>query len=137
MSAAAPTIFKRKKLLTRPTLKFSEGVPRYVKFESAMFKGKDTKEKKSDGTPKEPATVANVINLEDGSECQIIISAVVKSVLNEEYPNDAYKDKCFEITKQGKQPGKQYNGFNIVEIEDPRSDAVAVEAAPAAKTSKK
>lgn len=115
--------FKRKKLLTVPVLKFKEGESRYVKITDAMHIGKPQKAKEGEKA-KEPATLANCVNLEDGAICQIIVSAVVKSVLVEEYPNDGYVGKCFSITKQGRNPGKQYNQFDIEEIEDP-ADEVA------------
>lgn len=113
---------KRKKLLTRPVLKLPEDVSRYIKVEAPMFIGKTIKEKQKEGTDKkqkEPATILNVINLEDGEQAQIVCNAVLKSVLSEEYPNDAYVGKCFSITKQGRAPGKDYNPFHIEEIEDP------------------
>ena len=115
--------FKRKRLLTVPVLKFKEGESRYVKITEAMHIGKPQKAKEGEKA-KEPATLANCVNLEDGAVCQIIVSAVVKSVLVEEYPNDGYVGKCFSITKQGRNPGKQYNQFDIEEIEDP-ADEVA------------
>jgi hypothetical protein len=126
---------KIKKLLTRPVLKMPQDVPRYVKIQAPMFIGKDIKQKgdKEDGDKKkkEPATILNVINLEDGSEAQIVCNAVLKSVLHDDYPAPnkeapegpdnvpAYVGKCFAITKQGRAPGKDYNPFHIAEIEDP------------------
>lgn len=115
--------FKRKKLLTVPVLKFKEGETRYVKITAAMHVGKPQKAKEGEKA-KEPAILANCVNLEDGAVCQIIVSAMVKSVLTEEYPGDGYVGKCFAITKQGRNPGKQYNQFDIEEIEDP-GDEVA------------
>lgn len=114
--------FKRKRLLTRPVLKMEQDKTRYVKIECAMFVGKDI-EKNRPTDPnkpkKEPATICNVINLEDGTLAQIIMNAVVKSVFTDEYKEDSYVGKCFAITKRGRQPGKQYNPFDIEEIEDP------------------
>ena len=112
--------FKTKKLLTRPILKMDQGVARYVRIEGAMYIGRDMKEKVADGgKKKEPATICDVVNLEDGSLMQIILNAVLKSVLSEEYPNDTYVGKCFGITKLGHAPGKAYNSFRVEEIEDP------------------
>ncbi len=113
--------FKRKKLLTRPVLKLEQDKPRYIKVEKAMFIGKDIKARNADPDEKkkEPATIIDAINLETREPVQIVANAVLKSVLNEEYPNDGYVGKCFAITKMGRQPGKQYNPFHIEEIEDP------------------
>lgn len=121
---------KRVKNLTVPVLKLVLDEARYVKFTGVMHLGKEQKEKEGEAK-KEPATLANIINLEDGAECQLIISAVVKSVLTDEYPNNSYVGKCFEITKRGRSPGKQYNAFDVVEIEDPATTGEPVTDAPA------
>lgn len=128
--------FKRKKLLTIPVLKFKEGETRYVKITEAMHVGKPQKAKEGEKA-KEPAVLANCINLEDGAICQIIVSAVVKSVLTEEYPNDGYVGKCFAITKQGRNPGKQYNQFDIEEVEDPGDEVAHQRAAGGAPTGRR
>jgi hypothetical protein len=112
-----------KKLLTRPVIKWVVDKTRYFKIENAMHIGKTIKPRKGDDPDKqkEPATVCNVIDLENGALAQLIVNAVLKSVLTEEYPNDAYVGKCFAVTKQSRQPGKQYDPFNIEEIEDPNA----------------
>lgn len=122
--------FKRKRLLTIPVLKFAVGVTRYVKITDAMHVGKPQKAKEGEKA-KEPATLANCINLEDGEVCQIIVSAVVKSVLDDEYPAGVYVGKCFAITKGERNPGKQYNQFKIEEIEEPGAADVAQHPAAA------
>lgn len=113
---------KRKKLLTRPVLKYVVDVANFVKIETAAHIGKEMKAG-ADGKKKEPATLCNVIDLKTGEPAQLILNAVVKSVLFEEYPNDAYVGKCFSITKQARVSGKTYDPFSIEEIEDP-NDAV-------------
>lgn len=116
--------FKVKKLLTRPLLKFSEDESRFVKIETAVYIGKDMKEAVKPGEKKrEPAHIADVIDLETGAEAQIIVSAVVLSVLNETYPGDTYIGKSFSITKLSRQPGKSYFPYSVAEIEDPAADA--------------
>jgi hypothetical protein len=122
------------KLLTRPVLKMEEGVTRYVKIESAMFIGKDIKssrkkEDDDDKNKKEPATIVNVINLGkvgangewigDGSQAQIVMNAVLKGHMADDYPDNGYVGKCFAITKQSRAAGKSYNPFHIEEIADP------------------
>lgn len=113
--------FKRKKLLTRPVLKFLEGKANYVRIEKAIYLGRQLKsDVAADGSKKkEPAHIAEVVDLQTGELAQIIVAAMVLSVLNEEYPSEGYVGKCFSITKQGKVPGKQYFGYNVEEIEDP------------------
>lgn len=116
----AQTIFKTKKLLTLPLLKFAEGAPRYVRVTSKVFLGKTMKAKEGEKA-RDPAHLAGVIDLETGAVAQIIVSAVVASVWSDEYSNDTYVGKCFAITKQGRVPGKQYVAFDVAEIEDPEA----------------
>jgi hypothetical protein len=110
--------FKKVRNLTLDILKFVENEPRNIKITGAIHEGKPQKAVPGE-TAKAPAHLATCINLEDGSECQIIVAAVVMSVLNDEYPNEAYVGKCFEITKKARTPGKQYFPYGVEEIEDP------------------
>ncbi len=120
MNTPAPAFApKRKKLLTRPVLKFVTDQARYVKIEGKIYIGKEMKQKAGDDKKKEPAHLADVIDLSTGELAQIIVNAVPLSVLNENYPNDAYVGLCFAITRQSRQPGKQYDSFKVEEIEDP------------------
>ncbi|MGH7746365.1 MAG: hypothetical protein ACREQ5_16645 [Candidatus Dormibacteria bacterium] len=118
-------VAKRKKLLTRPVLKYVVDSAIYVKIETEMHIGKEMKPG-PDGKKKEPATLCNVIDLKTGEPSQIIANAVVKSVLLEEYPNSSYVGLCFAITKQARVQGKQYDPFNIEEIEDPAAESSVV-----------
>jgi hypothetical protein len=115
--------FKTKKVLTLPLFKLVVDTPSHFKITGPMYIGKDMKQKEGD-KKKEPATLANVTNLETGEAGQFIVNAVVKSVLTDEYPNDAYVGKCFAITKQKRKEGKSYDPFNVVEIEDPSATEV-------------
>jgi hypothetical protein len=123
---------KRKKLLTRPVLKYVVDKPIYVKIEKEMHIGKEMKaaagEKKKD-----PATLCDVIDLTNGEPAQLILNAVVKSVLTEEYPDAKYVGLCFAITKQARVQGKSYDPFSIEEIEDPAADTTTVDSGDAAK----
>jgi hypothetical protein len=116
--------YKRVKNLTLDILKFVELQPRYVKITGPIHLGKEQKGGK-DGEEKkrEAAHLAPCINLEDGTECQIIVSAVVLSTLNDEYPNEGYVGKCFSIMKKERVPGKQYFPYGVEEIEDPGKPA--------------
>ncbi len=120
---------KRKKLLTRPVLKYVVGIANCVKIEQAMHVGKEMKPG-PDGKQKEPATICDVIDLRTGEPAQIIANAVVKSVLNESYPNDSYVGLCFAITKQNRVQGKSYDPFTIEEIEDPNAVAQSAHSEP-------
>ena len=128
--------FEIVKNLTLDVLKFVLNEPRHVKITAPIHLGKEQKPD-AEGKKREPAWVASCINLEDGTECQIIVSAVVRSTLNDDYPNDSYVGKCFQIMKKARVDGKQYFPYGVALIEDPANAApVAEEAAatPAAES---
>lgn len=132
MSTPAPFVPKRKKLLTRPVLKFVKDVPQYVKFEGAIYVGREMAQKAGE-KKKEPAHLADVIDLMTGELAQIIVNAVPMSILNESYPDNGYVGKCFSIMRQPRQEGKMYDPFKIEEIEDPTvtTESAKVAEAPA------
>lgn len=107
--------FKVAKVVTVPLLKFVIDQPIYVKITGPIFLGKETKAA-SDSKKMEPAHLCNVINLETGEEQQIIVAKVLHSVLDEEYPEQSYIGKCFELTKGAKGSGKSYNPYSVVEL---------------------
>jgi hypothetical protein len=118
-AAADAARFKKTKLLTRPTLKFLDGIPRYVRIETVMVVSKEIKSRTPNTNQnREPATVCDVIDLTTGEEAQIVCAAIVKSTLMESYPNDSYVGKSFSITKMKKEENKNYNRYRIEEIED-------------------
>lgn len=133
-AVASPSIkFKKKKVLTRPVLKLIEDQTIYIKIVGEMHLGKDIKKKKDDEKEKDPATLIDVINLLTGEEEQIIASAVIKSVLEDNYPDKSYVNKCFAMTKMARQPGKQYNPVHIDEIEEPTPSNVVAPTEEGAK----
>jgi hypothetical protein len=124
--------FEPVRLLTRPVLKLEIDVTRHVKITGAMHFGKEQKSGRSqdkDAQMRAPATLVDCVNLEDGALCQLVVPAVVKSVLSEEYPGDVYVGKCFSITKLEQQRGKDYYPYNVVEIRDPGEPASIATAA--------
>jgi hypothetical protein len=58
-----------------------------------------------------------VTNLETGEEMQIIANEVLKSSLEDAYPDASYVGKSFEIVRKPIQKGKKYVTFTITEIE--------------------
>ncbi len=107
--------FKKVRNVTLPLLKLVENKPAYFKPTGAMYLGKAIDDKK------EPATLLNGINLETGEECQIIVPTVLRGILTEEYADDAYVGKSFEIIlhkhMDKTDPSKlKYNKFAVAEI---------------------
>lgn len=123
--------FKIKKRVTLPLFKIVPNQELYIRCESAMFIGKEITEKDPKAKKKEPATLMQVTDLQTGELGQIICGAVLKGILNDEYPNDAYKGKCFAI-EMHKIAGKDYNGYTVTEIEADEAD-ISRTPEPAAK----
>lgn len=121
--------FKTVKKVTLPLLSLKNGDIALVRFDTAAKLGKELKgDKAADGkAKKEPAHLAQVTDLTTGEEMQMIVPAVLRSTLEEEYPAPsadkphAYVGKSFQITHLGKKVGGKneggYNTFKIVEIE--------------------
>lgn len=102
------------KHVTLPLFKWEDNKPRYLKITSPIFIGKEIQEKGA-AKKKEPAHLMNVVDLETGEEGQVIVATVLRGILSEEYPGDAYVGKGFAIT-QRKIPGKDYNGYGVDEL---------------------
>lgn len=110
-----PAGFKVAKLVTLPLSKWKNDVPKFLLFESDIFQGKELSVNKGK-TEEKPADLANCIDLMTGEQCQIIVGAVLKSTLEEEYPEGAYVGKAFQIT-QHRDTSKKYNTYSVAELE--------------------
>lgn len=129
----AQSRFKKVRNVTLPLLKMVENHAVYIKSMGVMFVGKQIDDKK------EPATLMNVVNLETGEEMQIIVPTVLKGILSEEYPDDGYVGKSFEIIlhkhMDKTDPSKlKYNKFTVAEVE---AEDDAGEAGAGEKSGKK
>jgi hypothetical protein len=118
--AAVAARFTTKRKLVMPLLKMQTNVPIYVKPLAAHFTGKDISKGETDEKKKRnPAELCNVVDLVTGEEVQIIVSAVVLSVWDDDYPDHGYVGKGFKITKGKKGEGKSYFSYSVDEIELP------------------
>lgn len=121
---SAPT-FKRKKSITLSTLKFVVDKPLYVLILGKLHEGKARVGRSgnvkldSDGNPRKPPTLVEVIDLQSGEISQIIASTIIKTELTEAYPNDSYLGCSFEIIKQKRKEGREYDPYSIAEVETP------------------
>lgn len=102
------------KIVTVPLLKQAIDVPVYVRIEGAVFVGKELKQ--TGATKMEAAHLVNVTNLETGEAMQLIVPAVLQSILHDEYANDAYVGKSFQLIKHAKPSGKAYSPYTVNEI---------------------
>ena len=110
--------FSVKRKLVMPLLKMRSGEAIYVKPTGPHFTGKDIDKGETDPAKKRaPAELCNVIDLTTGEEVQIIVSAVLASVWEDEYPDDSYVGKGFKIIKGVKAEGKSYYSYSVDEVE--------------------
>jgi hypothetical protein len=108
--------FKRTKAVTLPILKMEDEVTRYLKFNDKMYVGKE--QKAAPGKKQmEPATLVAATDVETGEQGLVIVNAVLKGILEEQYVGDDYVGKAFEITRHAKADGKRYNTFSVFEID--------------------
>lgn len=117
--------FKRKKAVTLSTLKFVVDKPLFVQIIGKLHEGKARVGRSgnvkldSDGNPRKPPTLIEVLDLTTGEMAQLIASTIIKTELGEAYPNDSYVGLAFEITKQKRKEGREYDPYSIIEIELP------------------
>jgi hypothetical protein len=121
VNTSLPTGFKAVRILTLPAFKLELNQPYVFLIEDKMHisdakAAKGSSAVASKGKTMEPATVCHAVNVATGEKGTLIVSAVVKSVWEQEYANDGYVGKYFQIIKTEKREGKRYHGFNIVEV---------------------
>lgn len=109
--------FTKTKTVTVPVLKLMPDAPAYVRVESLMEVSKQVKPKKAGEKDMEPATVMHCTDLVADSECILIVGKMLKSVIEETYPDGAYVGKSFEIVNHGKRGDKAYNSYSLSEVE--------------------
>jgi hypothetical protein len=97
--------------VTRQQIKIKPGKKYTLLFEDAMYIGKPIKGDEK----KEPPHLANVKDMDTGEIGLIICPHVLRSELNNSYPDAGYVGKYFEIT-QHKVEGKNYTVFDIAEV---------------------
>lgn len=109
---AAPKRFKmqRTKAVAIPLFKMVVNVPRYFLVDGIYFTGKKIDDKK------EAAILAPVTDLETGETGQIILGKVLRALLDETYPGNAYVGKKFEMCLR-RNSDKAYNTYDLYEVE--------------------
>ncbi len=107
---------KKLKSVTRTLFKLANNREYYFKIQSPIHVGKKIGDK-------DPARLADVVDLETGEEGQIILGAVLVGIMEESYPGEQYVGRCFEIVKF-RDAASAYNTYNVAEIADPADDEV-------------
>ena len=118
MTTQTAFVPKIKKNLILPLLnrKMAIGDSVHFKITSAIFVGKPVAGQENNANQK-PADLLNAIDLETGDTCQVIVPAVMKSVLEDTYENEGYVGKGFQLTKHEKPQGKRYFNYTVNELE--------------------
>jgi len=122
---ALPSGLKVVKRVTLPSLALkNQGEARALLFASAMRVSAIKEKKDAEGRQREPATIADVGDVETGEQFIFIVPAVVKANLERDYgpstPDGAplYIGRVFYIRNEGKRKdGQRYNDFTIVEVD--------------------
>ena len=103
---------KRKKLLTRPVFKWVVGATLHCKIETAMHIGKEIKSRNPDpDKKKEPATLCDVTIWRRVSRGRSLPTRLSSRRWTSTIRQRRTSGKCFSITKQARQEGKQYDKF--------------------------
>lgn len=108
--------YKRIRAVTLPTLSFKDNGTRHVRITGPIHEGKKMPNAKP--TDK-PADLCAVIDLDTGEEAMLIVPAIVKEVLHEQYKDGGYIDHCFAIKFLRQKEDKRYKEYSVHEIEDP------------------
>lgn len=119
-NVAKPRTFTRGKVVTRTVFKLDKDKPAILRIDSVMKLGKQLPGKVDPATgemvmPK-PAMTCDVQAMESDVPHVLLCNSVLRSELVEHYKDDSYVGKIFEITNLGKLPGRDYNGYAIVEM---------------------
>lgn len=109
-----PKQFVRIGVVTLPVLSFKKRTTAYVKAMSPM---RSQTSKDQQGKERTVNTM-RVTDLETGELCNLVVPSVMSSILNREYPEAAYVNKCFEVTAT-KREDKQYKDITMYEIKEP------------------
>jgi hypothetical protein len=104
--------YEEEKVITLPLFKQQDDVPMFVRIMAPCYVGKEIK---GSGEAMEPADLFRVCNLETGEEGEIIANAVLKSSLEEHFPDASYVGLDFKIVRS-KVEGKRYKAYKIVQI---------------------
>lgn len=112
--------FRVLKQVTVPQIKLGVNEEHFFKLESEIFQAKEMKSRQPQDPSKamkQPPMLCRVLHLESGARGEIIVPAVLKLELEEAYPSASYVGRSFLIINKGKKAGKDYNTFEIAEIE--------------------
>lgn len=134
-TATPPRKFEKIRSVTLPLLSLKRGDIAHILMVDKIFMGRELKSEsnKEGSQKKDPAHLCFVVNMDTGEEMQMIVPAVLRSTLEEEYPNSAYVARGFEVehlgkTAKGGKTGDGYNTFRVIEVRVPADLVAALQA---------
>jgi|WetSurMetagenome_2_1015567.scaffolds.fasta_scaffold167045_2 hypothetical protein len=112
---------KKTTSVTREHLQMELGVDYYLEFETQPYKATEIRARapKEGEKAKEPPLLCDVLAYSEDAEgiltkeYTIIVNSVLKSILDEHYPEAAVIGERLIVTKLPKVNGKDYNRFNV------------------------
>lgn len=117
--AVAGVAVKVVKQVTTAVLTWPDGRTIIFSPLDAIRKGKELKNVVAGQAKMAPADLMTIRGPHSEEPRTMIISAVMKSELEENYPKAGYIGKWFQATKIAPKNGKRYATFSLAEIEDP------------------
>jgi hypothetical protein len=120
-------VYYLKKTLGGSLWKWQDGVEKVFTVVGPIRAGKAVASPRS-GIAKAP-DVMTVRDAEDNNEKDILVGAVLRSSLTENYPDDSYVGITFACTQGAVKAGTRYKTMQVAEVE--------VDNAPASKKAKK
>jgi hypothetical protein len=120
-------VYNLKKTLGGSLWKWQDGVEKVFTILGPIRAGKSVANPRS-GIAKAP-DIMSVRDVEDGNDKEILVGAVLRSSLTENYSDDAYVGLTFACTQGAVKAGTRYKTMQVAEVE--------VDNAPAPKKAKK
>jgi hypothetical protein len=111
--------FTVKSRITEQLIKLELDTEYFVRFDSEFFKAKKngaSRNPTAGAVQKEPPYLAKITMLDDGSQGVMIVPQVLRTEIEDYFPEQAYKGLMFRIVRH-KLEGKDFNTFDIAEIE--------------------
>ena len=108
-------VYNLKKTLGGSLWKWQDGVEKVFTVVGPIRAGKAVSNPRS-GIAKAP-DIMSVRDAEDGDEKEILVGAVLKSSLVENYPDDSYVGLTFACTQGAVRAGTRYKTMAVAEVE--------------------
>lgn len=124
------TTFKVKRRVVEQLIKLKEETEYTFLLRGEIYKAKDVARTRKESEPKDPPYLCSVTDMTTGEEGVIIVPTVLRSELEDFYPDSTYIGRVFQICKH-KIEGKRYSTWDIAEMEPDEGEGEDVSAVEA------